>query len=197
LLPLVFQLSSNSRSARMSFSQVQRVFIVEHCLASRSYFTSQSLFRFTFPDSPVPNRPTASRLLNRFPDTWSCRSETDLVDLRRCVQWRHRPRWTFPALNNVFFWFHCNVFFWQIQPVPGMGCGTFRSLSGTVSEGESNCYSEEGVNIRDNVKTRRWEMCLSVEVIGKEVGKWPRSIIHTCTYAQDGSGNNNLQMKIV
>jgi hypothetical protein len=53
----------------MSFSEVQRVFIVEQYLASRSYLTYQNEFRDTFPDSPVPNKPTVSRLVNRFRDT--------------------------------------------------------------------------------------------------------------------------------
>jgi hypothetical protein len=69
LLAPVRQLSLNSRSARMSFSFVQRVFIVEHYLASRSYLTFQNEFRDIFPDSPVPNRSTISRLVNRFQDT--------------------------------------------------------------------------------------------------------------------------------
>jgi Fe2+ or Zn2+ uptake regulation protein len=55
----------------MSFSQVQRVFIVEHYLASRSYLTCENEFRDTFPDSPVPNKPTIYRLVNRFRDTGS------------------------------------------------------------------------------------------------------------------------------
>jgi hypothetical protein len=38
----VRQLFFNSRSARMSFSQVQQVFIVEHYLARRSYLTCQN-----------------------------------------------------------------------------------------------------------------------------------------------------------
>jgi hypothetical protein len=49
LLAPVRQLSSNSRSARMSFSQVQQVFIVEHYLASCSYLTCQNEFRDTVP----------------------------------------------------------------------------------------------------------------------------------------------------
>jgi hypothetical protein len=69
LLASVRQLSFNSRSARMSSSQVQRVFIVEHCPASRSYLTCQNEFRDIFPDSPVPNKSTISRLVNRFRDT--------------------------------------------------------------------------------------------------------------------------------
>jgi hypothetical protein len=55
----------------MSFSQVQRVFIVEHYLASRSYFPCQNEFRNSFPDSPVLNKSTRSRLVNRFRDTGS------------------------------------------------------------------------------------------------------------------------------
>jgi hypothetical protein len=69
LLAPVRHLSFNSRSARMSFSQVQRVFIVEHYLASRSYLTYQNEFRDTLPDSPLPNKSTISRLVNRFRDT--------------------------------------------------------------------------------------------------------------------------------
>jgi hypothetical protein len=65
------QLSFNSRSARMSFSQVQSLFIVEHYLASRSYLTCQNEFRDTVPDSPVPNKSTVSRLVNSFRDTGS------------------------------------------------------------------------------------------------------------------------------
>jgi hypothetical protein len=71
LLAPVRQLSSNSQSARMSFSQVQRVFIVEHYLASRSYLTCQNEFRDAFPDSPVPNKSIISRLVNRCRDTGS------------------------------------------------------------------------------------------------------------------------------
>jgi hypothetical protein len=69
LLVPVCQLSFNSRSTRMSFSQVQREFIVEHCMVPRSYLTCQNEFRDTFPDSPAPNKSTISRLVNRFRDT--------------------------------------------------------------------------------------------------------------------------------
>jgi hypothetical protein len=71
LLAPVRQLSSNSRSGRMVSSQVQRVFIVEHHLASRSYSTRQNEFRDTFPDSPAPNKSTLSRLVNHFRETGS------------------------------------------------------------------------------------------------------------------------------
>jgi transposase len=55
----------------MSFSHVQRMFIVEHYLASHSYLTCQNEFKDTFPDFPVPNISTISRLVNRFRDTGS------------------------------------------------------------------------------------------------------------------------------
>jgi hypothetical protein len=73
LLVRVRQVSSNSRSARISFSQVQRVFILEHYLASPSYLTCQNEFRDTFPDSPVPNKSTVSRLVNFSRDTETLR----------------------------------------------------------------------------------------------------------------------------
>jgi transposase len=53
------------------FSQVQRVFIVENFLASRSYETYQNDFKDTFSDSFVTNKSTISRLVNRFHDTRS------------------------------------------------------------------------------------------------------------------------------
>jgi hypothetical protein len=97
LLSPVLQLSLNSRSARMSFSQAQRVFIVEHYLASRSYLTCQNEFRDTFPYSPVPNKWTISRLLNRFRDTGSMQkrnrsgrpsvlNDDNLDDIRQTLQ---------------------------------------------------------------------------------------------------------------
>jgi hypothetical protein len=80
LLVTVCQLFFNSQSARMFFSQMQWVFIVEHYLASHSYLTYENEFRDTFPDSSVPNKSTISRLLNRFRDTGS-------------VQDRNRSSW--------------------------------------------------------------------------------------------------------
>jgi transposase len=50
---------------------VQRLFIVKHYLTSRSYLNFQNDFRDTFPDFPVPNISTVSRLVNRFRDTGS------------------------------------------------------------------------------------------------------------------------------
>jgi hypothetical protein len=64
------QLSFNSRSARTSFSQVQRVFIVEHCLASRSYLTCQNEFRHISRFS-CAKKSTISCLVICFRDTGS------------------------------------------------------------------------------------------------------------------------------
>jgi hypothetical protein len=65
-LASVRQLCSNGRSTRMYFSQVQRVLIVEHYLASYSYLAYKNKLRDTFSDFPVPSTSTLSRLLNCF-----------------------------------------------------------------------------------------------------------------------------------
>jgi hypothetical protein len=100
---------------------VQRVFIVEHYLASRSYLTCQNEFRDTFPDSPVPNISTISRLVNRFHNTGSVQdrnrsgwpsdlSDDSLDDIRqaslRSGHFQHLIRCFF-----FVFWFQCNLFF--------------------------------------------------------------------------------------
>jgi hypothetical protein len=66
LLATVRQFSSNSRSASLSLSKVQRVFIVEHYLASRSYLTCPNEFTDTFADSSMPKKLKISVLVNRF-----------------------------------------------------------------------------------------------------------------------------------
>jgi hypothetical protein len=109
LLAPVCQFSFNSRSARMHFSQVQRVFIVEHYLASRSYLTCQNEFRDTFPDSPVLNKSTVSRLVNRFRDTGTVHRVASNMRKRENVCW---TRWTFPTLNITLFFSGFNVIYW-------------------------------------------------------------------------------------
>jgi hypothetical protein len=107
LLVPVRQLCFNSRSARMSVSQVQRVLIVENDLASRSYLTCQNKFRDTFPDSRVPNKSTISRLVNRFfglrNSSPSCIKHEEKSECMYC--W---TQWAFPTLNITLFfvfWF--------------------------------------------------------------------------------------------
>jgi hypothetical protein len=133
LLAPVRQLSFNSRSARMCFSQVQRVFIVEHCLASRSYLTCHSEFRDTFPDSPVPNKSTISRLVNRFRDTGTLhrvasnsRKRVNACIAERGGHFQH-------LMQHCFFVYDLNVIFWQIEHMSGMGCVTFRSSCSTLN----------------------------------------------------------------
>jgi ABC-type transport system involved in Fe-S cluster assembly fused permease/ATPase subunit len=69
MLKPIRQLSFNGK--KMSFSQVQGVFIVEHYLASHSNLICQNASRDTFHNSHLPNKSTVSRLVNRFRDTGS------------------------------------------------------------------------------------------------------------------------------
>jgi hypothetical protein len=66
LLAPVRQSSSNSRNAKMYFSQAQLLFIAERYMAPLSYITCQNEFRDTFLGSPVPNKSAVSCLANRF-----------------------------------------------------------------------------------------------------------------------------------
>jgi hypothetical protein len=102
LLAQVRHLSSSSRSARMSFSQVQRVFIVEHYLASRSYLTCQNEFRDTFPDSPVPSKSTISRLVDRFPSVQKLFTE---LHQTRGKEWMHASLNAVNISNTSFDFF--------------------------------------------------------------------------------------------
>jgi hypothetical protein len=122
----VRQLSFNSRSARIYFLQMQRISIVEHCLASRSYLTCQNEFRDTFPDSRVPNKSTVSRLANRLRHYRN--SSPGCIRHEEKSECMHRwTRWTFPTLDiKLFFLFPCTLFFYKWN-VSGMGFVTFRS----------------------------------------------------------------------
>jgi hypothetical protein len=128
LLTPVRQFSSNSWSARMSFSQVQQVFIVEHCLASCSYLTCQDVFRDTFPDSPMPNKSTISRLANHFCDTGTLHRVASNMRKRvnACIT---ECGWHFQHLYNIVFLFYdFNViYFLTNRTWSGMGCVTFQS----------------------------------------------------------------------
>jgi hypothetical protein len=128
-LALVCQLSLNSRSARMSFSRVQRVFIVEHYLASRSYVTCQN----EFSDPPVLNRSTICRLVKRFRETGSVQdrnrsdrlsvlSDDSLDDIRQTLL-----RSTQKPLRNLSLQSELCYGSGQIQHVSGIGWMTFRS----------------------------------------------------------------------
>jgi hypothetical protein len=102
LLVPVHQLSSNSRSARMSFSQVQQVFTVEHYLVSCAYLTCQNEFWNTFPDSPVPNKSTIS----------CCTFQMTLQKLFTGLHQTWGKEWIHASLNAVDIsntWY--NIFF--------------------------------------------------------------------------------------
>jgi hypothetical protein len=70
----------------------------------RSYLTWQDDFRDTFPDSPLPNKSTVSRLVNRFRDTGSVQdrnrsgrlsvlSDNSLDDIRQTLLRSPRKSW--------------------------------------------------------------------------------------------------------
>jgi hypothetical protein len=104
----------------MSFSQVQRVFIVEHYLASRSYLNCQNEFRDTFPDSPVPNKSTVSCLVDRFHDTGTLqRVESDMRKrVNACIAERG-------GHFHCFLFSDFNVIYFLTEHVSGIGCVTF------------------------------------------------------------------------
>jgi hypothetical protein len=127
LLAPVRQLSSNSRSPRMSFSQVEHVFIVEHYLASRSYLTCQNEFRDTFPDSPVPN---IDNISSREPFPWHRNSSRVASNMRKRVDASIAER----GGHFQHFIQHCFLFsdfiviyFLAIEHVSELGCVTFWS----------------------------------------------------------------------
>lgn len=55
----------------MSFSQEQRVFLLEQYFTSHSYEFAIDQFRVTYPDVSVPNKSTLTRLIRRFRETGS------------------------------------------------------------------------------------------------------------------------------
>jgi hypothetical protein len=95
----------NSRSARMYFSHVQRVFIVEHCLASRSLLTCQNEFRDTFSYPPVPKRLAIhsrdAGILHRIASNMK-------------KEWMHATPNALDVCStkyNIFFWFQYGLIF--------------------------------------------------------------------------------------
>jgi hypothetical protein len=137
---------SQQSSVRMSLLQEQRVFIVEHCLASSSYLTCQNVFRSTLPKYPVPNKSISSHLLNRF---HHCRNCSPACNKRReiseCV---HRwIRWTFKNFNSlrltnrtcVMNGFHDFSLFLYVTGPQWRAQGSFWYPSGEVNHIE--CYN--------------------------------------------------------
>jgi hypothetical protein len=82
-------------------------------MTSRSYLTCQNEFKDTFPGSPVPNKSTISRLMNRLRH---CRNSSPgcIKHEEKSECMRRWTRWTFPKCNiKLFFvfWFQWNLFF--------------------------------------------------------------------------------------
>jgi hypothetical protein len=102
---------------------------VEHYLASRSHLACQNVFRDAFPSSPVPNKPTVSRVVYSFRSLQQIVTALHQTPQAACM---HRWRlWTLRATNVTLllvFCFQCKLFFWQMEYVSGMGCMTFWSV---------------------------------------------------------------------
>jgi hypothetical protein len=117
LFASVRQLSSNSRSSRMSFLQMQRVFTVEHSLASHSYLTYQNEFRDTFPDFPVLNKSTVSRPVDRFRGTRTLHRDAPNTKKgeRENVCVPERGVYFHHVIQHCFLFTDFFVFFWQVE----------------------------------------------------------------------------------
>jgi hypothetical protein len=55
--------------ANMVYSRAERVFILEHYFASKSFAAVREAFRNAYPDKEVPNKATIHRLVTKFRDT--------------------------------------------------------------------------------------------------------------------------------
>jgi hypothetical protein len=127
LLAPVRRLSSNSRSARMSFWKARRVSIVEQCLPSCSYQTCQNEFMDIFHNSLVPKKSKVSRLVNRF------------LSLQKFFTEMHRTwgkKWMQAKLNavdiftlNKLFYFNVIYLFHKQNVCQKWGRTTFQSSS--------------------------------------------------------------------
>jgi hypothetical protein len=55
----------------MVYSRAERVFILEHYFASKSFAAVREAFSNVYPDKEVPNKTTIHRLVTKFRDTGS------------------------------------------------------------------------------------------------------------------------------
>jgi hypothetical protein len=55
----------------MMYSRAERVFILEHYFASKSFSAVREAFSNAYPDKEVPNKTTVHRLVTKFRDTGS------------------------------------------------------------------------------------------------------------------------------
>jgi hypothetical protein len=65
------QLRKSCAGANMVYSRAERVFILEHYFASKSFAAVREAFSITCPAKEVPNMTTVHRLVTKFRDTGS------------------------------------------------------------------------------------------------------------------------------
>jgi hypothetical protein len=69
--PLLPPLAQKLCSANMVYSRAERVFIIEHHFASKSFAAVREAFSNAYPDKEVPNKTTVYRLVTKFRDPGS------------------------------------------------------------------------------------------------------------------------------
>jgi hypothetical protein len=67
------QLRKSCAGANTMYSRAERVFILEHCLASKSSAAVREAFRNEYPDKEVPSKTTIHRLVTEFRNKGSVR----------------------------------------------------------------------------------------------------------------------------
>jgi hypothetical protein len=65
------KLRKSCAGANMVYSREERVFILEHSFASKSFVSVRESFGDAYPDKEVPNETTVHRLVTKFLDTRS------------------------------------------------------------------------------------------------------------------------------
>jgi hypothetical protein len=68
---LLTPVARNCAGANMVYSRTERVFVLEHYFASKSFIAVHEAFRNAYPDEEVPNKTTIHRLVTKFLDTGS------------------------------------------------------------------------------------------------------------------------------
>jgi hypothetical protein len=117
LLAPDLQLSSNRRSARMSFSQVQACSLPN--TTWRVVHTCQNEFTDTFHDPPMPNKSTMSHFRYSSSSSPVCIKHDERSE---CMH--YWTRWTFPALNKIFSGFIV-IYFFTYRTYVGNGLREF------------------------------------------------------------------------
>jgi hypothetical protein len=98
------QMRKSNAGANMVCSWAERVFVLEHCFASKLFAAVREAFRNAYHDKEVPNKATIHRLVTKFRDTGSVRLWHVLLierknswnrcrtDFRQCISWNNGIR---------------------------------------------------------------------------------------------------------